>query len=107
MDIYHRLRKHFDMMPVAFPETASGIEIDILRRFFTEEEAEVALQMSMLPERAERIHRRVAKSARNGAAELSLERVRTVLDTLDEKRVINSSIVRRRKGPAKVYGKLP
>ncbi len=95
------------MMPVAFPETASGIEIDILRRFFTEEEAEVALQMSMLPERAERIHRRVARSDRNGAAELSLERIRTILDTLDEKRVINSSTVRRRTGPAKVYGKLP
>jgi len=42
MDIYRALQKHLDVMPVAFPESPSGIEIDILRRFFSEEEALLA-----------------------------------------------------------------
>ena len=42
-ELYRRLARHIDVMPVAFPESSSGIELAILRRFFSEEEAELAL----------------------------------------------------------------
>jgi ferredoxin len=45
-------------MPVGFPATASGVEIRILERLFTPEEAEVALQLSAIPEPASVVHRR-------------------------------------------------
>lgn len=101
MDIYRALQKHLDVMPVAFPETDTGIEIDILRRFFSEEEATVALGLNMLPETVERIHRRVGKHR------MSLERVKEILDDLDEKKVVNTKSVRRRGREVRKYGKLP
>ena len=57
-DVYRRLQEHLDVMPVGFPATASGVELAILRRLFTEEEAEVALLLSALPEPLSRLHRR-------------------------------------------------
>jgi len=54
-DVYRRLQQHLDAMPVGFPATASGIELRILRRLFTPEEAEVALCLSAVPERPARI----------------------------------------------------
>ncbi|HUM00958.1 MAG TPA: 4Fe-4S dicluster domain-containing protein, partial [Thermoanaerobaculia bacterium] len=46
---------------VAFPETASGVELRILRRLFSEEEAEAALLLSALPEPPGRIFARAPK----------------------------------------------
>ncbi len=56
--MYRRLQRHLDAMPVGFPATASGIELRILRRLFTPGEAELALCLSAVPERPERIARR-------------------------------------------------
>ncbi len=58
--LYRRLQQHLDRMPVAFPATSSGIEIRILERLFTPEEAEIALELSAIPEPAAVIHKRVA-----------------------------------------------
>jgi Na+-translocating ferredoxin:NAD+ oxidoreductase subunit B len=49
-DLYARLAKHLDRLPVGFPATESGVERRILQRWFTEEEARVALVMTGLPE---------------------------------------------------------
>ena len=57
-DVYRRLQKHIDNMPVGFPATESGVELRILKRLFTPEEAEVGLLLSAVPEDLERIHRR-------------------------------------------------
>ncbi len=57
--IYRRLQRHLDRMPVGFPESKTGADIKILRELFTREEAEIALELSMLPEPASRIYRRV------------------------------------------------
>lgn len=80
-DVYRRLQRHLDRMPVGFPATASGVELRILRRLFTPEEAEVALLLSMLPETLERIQKR-DRSGR-GAQELG-----RILDHLAEKGAI-------------------
>jgi Fe-S-cluster-containing hydrogenase component 2 len=58
-DVYRRLQKHLDALPVGYPATESGVELRILKRLFTEEEAEVALGLSAAPEPVERIQRRV------------------------------------------------
>ncbi len=60
-DVYRRLRAHLDVMPVGLPATASGVELRILRRLFTEEEAEAALLLSAVPETLERIVRRAPR----------------------------------------------
>ena len=60
-DVYRRLQQHIDNMPVAFPATESGIELRILRRLFTPEEAEVGLLLSAVPEDLDRIHPRAKK----------------------------------------------
>ena len=57
--LYRRLQQHLDRAPVAFPATASGIELRILRRLFTPEEAEVALELSSIPEPVATIHNRL------------------------------------------------
>jgi len=56
--LYKHLREHLDRMAVGFPATESGVEIRILKRLFTPEEAEIALELSAIPEPAAAIHRR-------------------------------------------------
>jgi len=50
-EIYQKLRKHIDSMPAGYPETESGAEIKILKKFFTPEEAELALCVTAKPEK--------------------------------------------------------
>ncbi len=51
-DIYNKLRKQMDQYSVGFPETKSGIELKILKKLFTEEEAGIYLDLSLLLETA-------------------------------------------------------
>jgi len=58
-DVYRRLQRHLDALPIAYPATSSGVELRILRRLFTPEEAEVALALSAVPEPVATILRRL------------------------------------------------
>lgn len=49
-DIYKALAKHLDNLPGGYPETETGVELRILKRLFTPEEAQLAVCLSMLPE---------------------------------------------------------
>jgi ferredoxin len=49
-DIYKKLAKHLDHLPAGFPATETGVELRILRRLFSEEEARIAMQLTMLAE---------------------------------------------------------
>jgi NAD-dependent dihydropyrimidine dehydrogenase PreA subunit len=49
-EVYARLAKHLDRLPIPFPETESGIEREILARWFSPREAQIALAMTGLPE---------------------------------------------------------
>ena len=49
-EIYERLAKHLDTLPAGYPATDSGVEIRILKRLFTEDEASIALGLTMMPE---------------------------------------------------------
>lgn len=57
--IYRKLQRHLDRMAVGFPESKSGAEIKILEEMFNTEEAEIAIELSMLPEPASKVFPRV------------------------------------------------
>ncbi len=50
--IYKKLARHLDNLPGGFPPTDSGVELRILKRLFTEEEAELAIRLTLIPEEA-------------------------------------------------------
>ena len=49
-DIYENLARHLDNLPGGFPATESRVELRILKRLFTREEAELAVCLTMMPE---------------------------------------------------------
>ena len=58
MDVYQRLAQHLDNLPGGYPATESGVELRILRRLFTPEDAELALHLTLIPEESRVIARR-------------------------------------------------
>lgn len=50
LDNYHRLAKYLDTLPAGYPPTSSGVEIQILQKLFTQEEAALALHLTLLNE---------------------------------------------------------
>ncbi len=57
-DVYEKLAGHLDNLPAGFPRTESGVEMRILRRLFTPQEAELATRLSLIAEDAHVIARR-------------------------------------------------
>jgi len=41
-EVYRQLQEHFDSFPMRFPATKTGVEIRLLKKLFTPEEAEIA-----------------------------------------------------------------
>ena len=62
-DIYEKVRERLDMFPQGFPKTASGVELQILRRLFTPEEGEVMLALRPSPEPAPVVAGRLSRDA--------------------------------------------
>ncbi len=60
-NVYKKLAIHLDQLPGGFPATDSGVELRILRRLFSEEEARLASRLSLLPEEAQVIARRAKR----------------------------------------------
>jgi H+/Na+-translocating ferredoxin:NAD+ oxidoreductase subunit B len=61
-DVYKRLAKHLDNLPASYPATDSGVELRILKRLFTSEEAEAAIVLTMFPESADAIAKKLGKN---------------------------------------------
>ena len=98
-DVYRELQKHIDNMPVAFPESVSGLDIKLLKQRFTPKEAEIALELSALPEPLARIHKRLKKTG------ISIDELEKILDDLVAKGSIFGGKFFERKGPNKYYSK--
>lgn len=81
-DVYKRLREHLHNLPVGFPSTESGVEIRILRRLFTEEEAEMAIRLSPFPATANDIAEKTGQD---------LENVESLLEQMSKKGLIFNS----------------
>jgi electron transport complex protein RnfB len=65
-DVYTRLREFMDTQPVGFPVTPAGVEIKILKKLFTPQQAELALKLGTEPEEVRKI------AARTGMDEAEL-----------------------------------
>jgi ferredoxin len=60
-DVYSRLREFMDRLPAGFPTTPTGVEIKILKKLFTPEEAELVMKLKKEPEEIATIATRVGK----------------------------------------------
>ena len=54
-DIYQQLRSFLDTLPGGFPKTQDGVEIELLKKLFSPEQAGVAVQLNRIPEAPEDI----------------------------------------------------
>ncbi|MBM3293677.1 MAG: 4Fe-4S dicluster domain-containing protein [Candidatus Aminicenantes bacterium] len=82
-DVYKRLARHLDDLPAGFPPSESGVELRLLKRLFTEDEAEMALLLSVFPEAPESV------ATRSG---LSLEETARRLEEMSLKGLIHRRI---------------
>ena len=62
VNVYKRLRERLDQFPLGFPETDSSIELEILRRLFTPDEAEIMLFLKPVPEKVSLIAKRAGRN---------------------------------------------
>ena len=80
--VYRALARHLDDLPGGFPPTASGVEIRILKRLFTPEQAALAVHLTLLSEAPRVIARR---------AGLGVEEASSMLKTMARKGLIYQS----------------
>jgi len=100
-DIYRQLQIHLDKNPVGYPATESGIEIKILKYLFTEEQAQIGLNLNFMAEPLKKIYRKVKKSG------ISIEELEEKLDAMYFKGLINRGIVKEGGIDVKYYGSAP
>ncbi len=86
--IYRTLQKHLDKYPIGFPATDSGVELELLRYFFDEEEAGVVLCLGLTHARPWRIRSRFR---RTHGREIDRRRLNEILERLWAKGSIRRS----------------
>ena len=82
-DTYRKLQKYLDSLPVDYPKTESGVELRILRHLFTPQEAEIALNLKIIPQEPKAMFRPFKKKG------WTLEQFSEALLTLAKKGSIN------------------
>ena len=60
-DVYRKLATVLDTLPNGFPSTPEGLEIKLLKKVFTEEEAELFCDLRLSPETAQQIAERTGR----------------------------------------------
>lgn len=68
--VYERLRERLDSMATGFPATAEGIELRILKRLFSEEEAALFLELTPFLEAPEAVAARLGRDPQETAEAL-------------------------------------
>jgi hypothetical protein len=69
-DVYTKLREHLHNLPGGFPSTKAGHEINILKKLFSPEEAELAIALGPDLEDVAAIARRVSMSESEAAEKI-------------------------------------
>ena len=90
-DVYEKLAAHLDNLPSGFPRTEGGVEMRILRRLFTPEDAELATHLTIIPEESRVVARR---------AGIPVEEAARRLDEMERKGLITR---RSREGKSALY----
>ena len=93
-DVYERLRKRLDDLAVGYPETESKVEIRLLKRLFTEAEAEFFVQLHPLLEAPADVAQR-------------LKRDPDEVEALMEQMAKKGLLFRKRKGNGARYAAVP
>ena len=93
LDIYRSLQQHFDKLPIGFPATNSGVEIRILKSYFSPGEAQIALKINYNFESVDKIYEHLKELG------LSKGELEQKLDTMAKK----GGIIRKRDGNKKFY----
>jgi Na+-translocating ferredoxin:NAD+ oxidoreductase subunit B len=85
--VYEKLAEHLNELPAGFPKTDSGVEIRILQRLFTDDDAELALCLTLIPEESRVIARRARVSVEEADRRLKeMERSGLALEVRQEGR---------------------
>lgn len=86
--LYRRLQIQLDQYPIGYPATKSGVEIDLLKYFFTPDQARIALCLTLPSISVNKIHRNLKARFKMDLshAELSL-----MLDEMFQKGVVRRS----------------
>jgi Na+-translocating ferredoxin:NAD+ oxidoreductase subunit B len=87
-DIYRRLQQQLDSYSVGFPATESGVEIKILQYLFSEDDAELFLEMTPAVEKPEEIAARLGRPLEQLAEKLEDMALRGLLFRLNKNGVI-------------------
>lgn len=69
-ETYERLRVFLDSLPAGYPATPDGVELKILQKLFTPEEAELTMKLSREPEVLSEIAARIGREEAGLEAEL-------------------------------------
>jgi Na+-translocating ferredoxin:NAD+ oxidoreductase subunit B len=93
-DIYRRLQERLDTYSVGFPATESGIEITILKRLFSDDDARLFLSLTPMLEAPESVAERIGKPVKETASLLEDMADRGLLFSL-------------KKGDSVKYGAIP
>jgi electron transport complex protein RnfB len=99
LGIYRKLQQHLDKMPVGYPATESGIEIEILKYLFNSEQAEIALTLGFYPEKVKKLHRKLKQ--------YTLEDLVQKLDEMYFKGLINRGVREENGNMVKYYASAP
>jgi Na+-translocating ferredoxin:NAD+ oxidoreductase subunit B len=86
--IYRQLQVQLDKYPIGYPATKSGVEMDILRYFFSPLQAKIALCLTLRSIPVSKIHKRFKEKFN---IELSQNELSIVLDEMFMKGVISRS----------------
>ncbi len=81
-NVYRQLQQRLDDLPVGFPSTKTGVEINLLKILFTPEEAKIAIKLNFMPEPLKKIHRRIKKMG------MSINELEKILDSMVKKGII-------------------
>jgi len=88
------LQKHLDKLPVGFPPTKSGVEIDILKILFSKIEAKIALCLSLNDSSIKKIQKRMEKKF---GKKMTFNKLEKMLDKLFMEGSINRNVKKNKK----------
>ena len=97
--MYKELAEELDKrLAVGYPPTESGVELRLLQHIFTPEEAKLALNLSIMSESLERIHKRVKKTG------MTIDELEEMLDNLVSKgAILGPTVLKSQAGGEKRY----
>jgi electron transport complex protein RnfB len=93
-DVYEQLREQLDQYSIGFPSTESGVEIKLLKKMYNPEEADMFLQLTMIPDAPGNVAQRLGRDEKE---------VAELLERMAEKGLV----FRYRKGDIAKYGAVP